>query len=111
MIKFIHNANQIILYTRLLESVVIPPDVLSSERKISKRVHTSVLEPGPGGRDVVGGTLALDLDEDPHVSQVSANPLVEGGKELEPVRGGGHVDNNRTAVLRRGLGKIENARR
>ena len=33
---------------------------------------------------MVGGTLALDLDEDPHVGQVSADPLVEGGKELEP---------------------------
>jgi aconitate hydratase len=57
---------------------------------------------------VVSGTLALDLDEDPHVSQVSANPLVEWGKELEPVRGGGHVNSNRTAVLRRGLEGVEN---
>ena len=54
---------------------------------------------------MVGGALALDLDEDPHVGQVSADPLVEGGEELQPVRGGGHVDSNGASVLRRSLGK------
>ena len=30
---------------------------------------------------------------------------------LEPVKGGGHVNSNRAAVLRRGLGNIENVNR
>ena len=49
---------------------------------------------------MVGGTLALALDEDPHVSQVSTDPLVEGGKELVPVRGWRHVDSNKTQNCR-----------
>ena len=68
MLKFIHNSDNFV-HVFWNESVVLAPDVLSSVRKISKRVLTSVLEPGPGGGDVVSGTLALDLDEDPHVSQ------------------------------------------
>ena len=111
LLKFIHDTNQKNLYTRLLESVVIPPDVLSSLRKISKRILTSVLEPGPGGGDMVGGALPLDLDEDPHVGQAGADPLVKGGKQLRPVRGGGHIDSNRAAVLRRGLERIQNVNR
>ena len=56
-----------------------------------RRVLTSVLEPWPGSGDVVG---VLDLDKDPHVGQVSADPLVEGGETLHPVRDGRHVVSN-----------------
>ena len=69
-----------------MESVVIPPDVLSSVRsKESLFLSTSELEPGAGGRDVICGALALHLDQDPHVGQVSPGPLVEGGEELQPL--------------------------
>ena len=70
-------------------------------------MFTSVLEPRPGGGDVVGGALALDLDEDPHVGEVSADPLVEGGEELQSVGGGRNVNSNGAAILRRSLKKIK----
>ena len=72
-----------------------------------RRVLTFVHEPWPGNRDadVVG---VLDLDKDPHVGQVSADPLVEGGETLHPVRDGRHVVSNGAAVLRRSLGTSEN---
>ena len=41
-------------------------------------------------------SVVLDLDEDPHVSQVSADPLVEGGEKLHHVRDGRHVVSNRS---------------
>ena len=52
---------------------------------------------------MVGGALALDLDEDPHVGEVSADPLVEGGEELQSVGGGRNVNSNGAAILRRSL--------
>ena len=52
---------------------------------------SSVLEPGSCGGDVVGGALALHLDEDGHVGQVLAVPLVERRQQLQTVRGRGHV--------------------
>ena len=64
-------------------------------------MFTSVLEPRHGGGDVVSGALALELDEDPHVVEVSADPLVEGGEELQSVRGGRHVNSHGAAILRR----------
>ena len=70
-------------------------------------MFTSVLEPRPGGGDMVGGALALDLDEDPHVGEVSADPLVEGGEELQSVGGGRHVNSHGAAILRRSLKKIK----
>ena len=54
---------------------------------------------------MVGGALALDLDQDPHVSKVGTDPLVEGGEELESVRCWGHVHCYGAAILRGGLGK------
>ncbi len=54
---------------------------------------------------MVCGALALDLDQDPHVVEVSSDPLVEGGKELQPVRAGRHVHIDGASVLRRNLGK------
>ena len=54
---------------------------------------------------MVCGALALDLDQDPHVVEVSSDPLVEGGKELQPVRAGRHVHIDGASVLRRSLGK------
>ena len=61
------------------------------------------LQPWTGGGDVVSGALALDLDEDPHVGKVSADPLVEGGEELQSVGGGRHVNSNGAAILRGSL--------
>lgn len=46
---------------------------------------SSVLQPGPGGGDVVGGALALHLDEDGHLGEVLAVPLVEGRQQLQAV--------------------------
>ena len=64
---------------------------------------TSVLEPGAGGGDVVGGAFALHLDQDPHISEVCANPLVEGREKLQSVRGGGDIDLHTGAILGWGL--------
>lgn len=64
---------------------------------------TTVLEPGTGHGDVVSGGLALSLDEDGHVGGVLAVPSVEGGEDLETVRGGGDLDLDGVAVGRRGL--------
>ena len=64
---------------------------------------TSVLEPRPGSRDMVGGALALDLDEDPHVSQILSNPLVEGREQLESVGARGDVHRDPRPVSGRSL--------
>ena len=64
------------------------------------------LEPGPGGRDVVSGALAFDLDENPHVVEVLAGPLVKWGEQLEPVRLGAHVNLDGGSVLGRGLDRM-----
>merc|ERR1719331_1656761 len=60
----------------------------------------TVLQPGPGGRDVVGGALALNLDQDSHVGQIRSDPLVEGSQQLQPVGGGGDINNNLGAICR-----------
>ena len=36
-----------------------------------------VLEPGPGGTDVVSGTLPLHLDQDGHLSDILTVPSAE----------------------------------
>lgn len=64
---------------------------------------TTVLEPRTGHGDVVSGGLALGLDEDGHVGGVLAVPGVEGGEDLETVRGGGDLNLDSGAVGRRGL--------
>ena len=45
----------------------------------------AVLEPGAGRRDVVGGALALRLEQDRQLDVVLAVPGLEGLEELEPV--------------------------
>lgn len=79
-----------------------------------------VLKPGSTGGDVVGGALALGLDEDGGVNNVLAVPggeavAVSKGndkkseksnsrlEDLKTVRGGGDLDLNLGAVGRRGL--------
>lgn len=64
---------------------------------------TAVLEPGTGHGDVVGGGLALGLDQDGKIAGVLAIPGVERLKELETVRGGRDLDVDRGAVGGRGL--------
>lgn len=61
---------------------------------------TTVLEPRTGHGNVIGGGLALGLDEDRHVSGILAVPSVEGREELETVGGGGDLDSDVGTVLR-----------
>jgi hypothetical protein len=64
---------------------------------------TAVLEPGTGHGDVVGGGLAVGLEQDGEVERILAVPGVEGVKELETVGGGRDLDVDGGAVRRRGL--------
>lgn len=52
----------------------------------------AVLQPGAGSRDVIGGALALDLDQDGQIGQILAVPLVEGLQQLQALRLG--IDSN-----------------
>lgn len=63
----------------------------------------TVLEPLTGHGDVIGGGLALALDEDRSVESVLAVPLLEGAQDLETVRLGRDDDADRGAILRRSL--------
>ena len=58
-----------------------------------------VLQPGPGHGDVVGGALALGLDQDRQVHDVLAVPRGERLEQLQPVRGGGDLHLHRAAIL------------
>jgi hypothetical protein len=64
---------------------------------------TAVLEPGTGHGDVVGGGLAVGLEQDGEVERILAVPGVEGVKELETVGSGRDLDVDGGAVRRRGL--------
>jgi hypothetical protein len=59
---------------------------------------STVLQPGAGHRDVVGGGLALGLDEDGQVGGVLAVPGVEGLEELQTVGGGRNGNRDARAV-------------
>src|SRR5438105_1069185 len=61
-----------------------------------------VAEPGAGGRDVVGGALALSLEEDGQLEEVLAVPCGEGLEELEALTVGVDDDFDTGAVLGRG---------
>lgn len=67
---------------------------------------SAVLEPRAGGGDVVGGALALHLDEDGHVRQVLAVPLVERLQQLEAVGRGRHVHLHLWEILDFGFRQI-----
>jgi hypothetical protein len=64
---------------------------------------TTVLQPGTGHGDVVGGGLTLSLDEDGQVGGVLAVPGIEGLEELETVGGGRDGNIDLRTVLRRVL--------
>merc|ERR1719244_1872441 len=59
---------------------------------------TSVLEPGSCCRDVICGALANDLDQYPHIKEISSNPLVEWTQQLKSVRGGRNINHYTRAV-------------
>lgn len=63
----------------------------------------TVLEPWAGHGDVVGGGLALALDQNWDVSSILAVPLLESGKELQTVTAGGDSNVDTAAVSRGGL--------
>lgn len=67
---------------------------------------TTVLEPRAGHGDVVGGGLALGLDEDGQVGGVLAVPGLERLEELETVGGRGDSDADGGAVGGRGLVRV-----
>ena len=50
------------------------------------------LKPWSGGRNVIGGTLALNLDEDAQVLEVAAVPFGKGGQELQTIGLGVNVN-------------------
>jgi len=64
---------------------------------------TTVLEPGASHGDVIGGGLALGLDQDREVLGVLAIPSLEGLEELEAVGARGDLHLNRGAVGGRSL--------
>jgi hypothetical protein len=64
---------------------------------------STVLQPGTGHGDVVGGGLALALDEDGQVGGVLAVPGLEWLEQLKAVGSGGHGDVDVRAVLGRVL--------
>jgi hypothetical protein len=64
---------------------------------------SSESQPRSTGRDVVGGTLADDLDEDGSVDNVLSVPSLEGLQELETVRLGVDGDLDGRPVLGRSL--------
>ena len=49
---------------------------------------STVLEPGSGHADVVGGALAEDLDQDGDILNVLPVPLVEWSQQLQTIAGG-----------------------
>lgn len=53
---------------------------------------TTVFQPGAGGRDVIGGALSLDLDQNGQILQILTVPFVEGLQQLQTLRFG--IDNN-----------------
>lgn len=64
---------------------------------------STVLQPGTGHRDVIGGGLALSLDENGQVGRVLAIPGIEGLEELETIGSRRDGDGDRRAVLGRVL--------
>lgn len=63
----------------------------------------TVLQPRASHRDVIGGRLALSLDENRDVGGILTVPRFKWLKNLESVRGGRHGDLNGGAVLWWGL--------
>jgi len=63
----------------------------------------TVLEPRAGHGDVVGGGLALSLDQDGAVNSILAIPRSERLEDLETVGSRGDLDGNGRAVLGRSL--------
>lgn len=59
----------------------------------------TVLEPGTSHGDVIGGGLAVALDEDRNVVGILTVPGLEGGEDLETIGGGGDVDVDAGTVL------------
>ena len=59
---------------------------------------TTELQPGTGGRDMIGCALALNLDQDLGTVDILAIPGLEGLEELEAVGGGVDVDGFGAAV-------------
>ena len=64
---------------------------------------TTVLEPRAGHGDVVGGGLAVALEEDRDVGGILTVPGLERLKELETVGGGGDNDRNGSTIGGRSL--------
>lgn len=64
---------------------------------------TTVLQPRASHGDVVGGGLALALDQDRDASGILAIPLLETSKDLETVTGGSDSDVDALAVGGRSL--------
>jgi hypothetical protein len=59
----------------------------------------TVLQPGTGGRNVIGGALALDLNQNGQFGQVFAVPFVEGLQQLQTLGFDVDVHAQRAAVL------------
>ena len=77
-------ARQLVAYVVRLAVLVVDG---ADEHVVGDVVQVAaILEPRTGGADVIGGALALDLDEDGQVDEVLAAPLVERLEELEARR-------------------------
>ena len=61
---------------------------------------SAVLEPGSGGRNVIGGALALDLHQDDHAFEIFAVPLLERFEQLKSQRFGIDIDLDAGSVAR-----------
>jgi hypothetical protein len=67
---------------------------------------STVLEPGTGHGDVVGGGLATALDENGEVRGVLSVPGGERSEDLKTVRGGGNPDLDGRSILGRSLVRV-----
>lgn len=57
---------------------------------------TTVLQPGTGSRDVIGGALSLNLNQHGQIFQILTVPFVEGFQQLQTLRFG--IDSNSNAL-------------
>lgn len=57
---------------------------------------TTVLQPGTGSRDVIGGALSLNLNQHGQILQILTVPFVEGLQQLQTLRLG--IDSNTNVV-------------
>lgn len=62
----------------------------------------TVLQPWSSGRNVIGGALALNLDQHGHLSQILTIPDIEGFQQLETLTLGVDINLDFASILKDG---------